>query len=486
MTARPLPLLACLFLIACPDAPGEPTPEPIPDDTLAFEDPTGVTVSIPASALPEGLTLEDVSVTVSVDPPDDLPEAALVGATPWVTIEPVGVPLSEPITIVLPPAEIDGARDHFSAHCQHNFLTAGPQPITLPAGALAPIPPGPCMGDPMAMLLIGPAYPAVMPPLHLGPYPFPGMLLPPMVPFMASPQPVMPTAPAFWPAAVPPAFPDSFPMMPRGLPPLSLPCGIAGGACTPPMAGAGLCPQPMGAPTTTPVSLPPCAYEPPGSSGRDRHFPELAEFEFVENPVGDGVAVRFETTLTGSFTLADVVLDADRNGIHDGWEGLEDPDEDGVLNHEDWDNDGDRVADELDGGGLSRADMFDIDPDPDGDGLFGFNDADRDDTGPVDGIAECEANGGCACALRNDGLRFGCFEGDEPPCEDIDFGLGLVEYEVMLDGCPDPAEGEGATCRDVGELDAHFYGDAESPEYTFFCANCEPGTVEPAGFCPPR
>jgi hypothetical protein len=209
-----------------------------------------------------------------------------------------------------------------------------------------------------------------------------------------------------------------------------------------------------------------------GVSGRDGEI-EYATFEWVET--SDGVwDTRVTTRFFESYTLVKLHVDADGNGIHDVMEGPDDLDGDAVWSPEDWDNDGDRIADE-----------FEAWEDTDGDGLPAMNDPDRDGVDPADGIAECGLAGDCACAYRDGGHRFVCAEGDDLSCQDGDFGWGPVEYEIVPLACPDPGEGEGATCEGAGGIAVHYYGTAKDVAYWAFCQECVPGTESPALFCPP-
>ncbi len=206
-----------------------------------------------------------------------------------------------------------------------------------------------------------------------------------------------------------------------------------------------------------------------GGRGDDEEF-SYGSYDWVENDDGT-FDVSMPVSHFETYTLVDIVIDTDNNGIHDFWDGAEDTDSDGTWNAGDWDNDGDRVADEVE--------MF---WDDDGDGVYAFLDTDSDGDGVLDGMPTCANGADCACGFRVDQARKLCVEGDDVICHDGDFGFGAAEFEIVPGVCPEPETGMGATCTDVGDVVMHLYDTASSAAGVVFCNECVSG-LAPANFC---
>ncbi|MCB9779604.1 MAG: RebB family R body protein [Alphaproteobacteria bacterium] len=189
----------------------------------------------------------------------------------------------------------------------------------------------------------------------------------------------------------------------------------------------------------------------------------------------DGTVVVFGVDHLNAWAFAYTLMDGDGNGIHDIEEGPADSDDDGAWDFEDWDDDGDRVADELDGG---------LD-DPDGDDLPGMKDDDRDGDGVADGYDECAASAACDLAWRLGNQRAVCNDGwtggaaaDVPVSDTV-----TVAHEWLVDAAC-PTEGAVASCVQDGELPVTLWLYVDDADVAAaFCASCEGAEVSPGGFC---
>ncbi len=343
---------------------------------------TGVTVSIPAGALPAGVSAQDVALSVETVRPAELGHAVALGLTPIVVLEPMGTVLSMPMTLTIP----------VSVPSRRGTVAVDPSIVdAISQGDINGLASAPGLG--MASLYAGTGQ------------------------------------------ALSNAVMNAFTAQQSAN---ALAMAVASQGVAHVLGSA--------------------VVMDPGSMNDSLQF-------LVDSARGGSVQVlaTFETDRLGGYSLIYFELDGDDNGIHDLLEGPLDLDADSLWSFEDWDNDGDHIADVEDG-----LDDADTDGDP------AMNDADADGDGNSDDTA-CDPLGACGTAFREGTQRVICLNSDDALRQDIPIGEFItLEYELVPGSCP--TTDVVSSCTSEGGGLVYFYGGSSEVEAAY-CADCSVGTA---------